>query len=497
MTARMTPRLEIRSADALPERARLAAARLSDRPISPLVLGSGVWAVDLVALILLGVLLSLLTSASPFAYRLAYLGAIAAPVFATLLARSQRGYDLAALRDPVAALARLLLGWALTMLLAAAVGFLLGVDSSGARQWLVAYAIVGIIYFLVSRAFLARLIARWSRSGRLERRAVIVGGGADAAKLIEALERDPTSGIRICGIFDDRADARSPDEIAGHAKLGTIAELVAFARVARIDLLLVAFPTSAEERLAAILRQLFVLPADIRLSALGSRLRLTPRAYSYVGEVPFLDLLDRPISGWDALAKRCFDIVVGTLALILLSPLMLGAAIAIRLDSPGPILFRQRRFGFNNEVIEVLKFRSMYHHLTDPTAKVAVTRDDPRVTRVGRFIRRSSIDELPQLFNVLRGELSLVGPRPHAVNAHTADRLWEEVVDGYFARHRVKPGITGWAQINGWRGEIDVPEKIQRRVECDLHYIERWSLLFDLYIILVTPLRLIRSENAF
>ncbi|MCX5514941.1 undecaprenyl-phosphate glucose phosphotransferase [Kaistia algarum] len=461
------------------------------------MLGGGVIAADLVTLLVIGLALSRATGETALFHRLADLGSFLVPLVATFLIRSQSGYTLTAFRDPVSALAKSLLALAVTMLLAAAVGFFVGVASPGSRLWLVLYSLGGFIYLIAGRATLARLVSRWTRLGRIERRAVIVGGGEDAARLIAALDSDKASGIRICGIFDDRDDERSPAEVAGHPKLGTIGELVAFARAARIDLLVVAFPVSAEQRLTQILGQLSVLPVDIRLSALGSRLRFTPRAYSYVGDVPFLDLLDRPISGRDALAKRIFDLVVGTIALVLLSPILLATAIAVRLDSPGPILFRQRRLGFNNEVIEVLKFRSMYHHLSDPAAKVAVTRDDSRVTRVGRFIRRTSIDELPQLVNVLRGELSLVGPRPHAVNAHTADRLWEEVVDGYFARHRVKPGITGWAQINGWRGEIDVPEKIQRRVEYDLHYIERWSLLFDFYILLVTPLRLIRQESAY
>ena len=145
----------------------------------------------------------------------------------------------------------------------------------------------------------------------------------------------------------------------------------------------------------------------------------------------------------------------------------------------------------------MLKFRSMYTDMADAAAKNVVTKNDPRVTKVGRFIRKSSIDELPQLVNVLRGELSLVGPRPHAVNAHTENKLWDEVVDGYFGRHKVKPGVTGWAQVNGWRGEVDNPEKIQKRVEHDLYYIENWSILFDLKILLLPPFRLLNTENAY
>ena len=246
------------------------------------------------------------------------------------------------------------------------------------------------------------------------------------------------------------------------------------------------------------LRKLWVLPIDIRLAAHANRLRFRPRSYSYVGQVPVLDLFDKPIADWDVVIKLAFDKIVGALALLALSPVLLATAIAVKLDSPGPILFRQRRYGFNNELIEVYKFRSMYVDKTDAAAARLVTRDDPRVTRVGRFIRKASLDELPQLFNVVfKGNLSLVGPRPHAVHAKAADRQYDEVVDGYFARHRVRPGITGWAQVNGWRGETDTHEKIQQRVEHDLYYIENWSILFDLYILAVTPMALIKTKNAF
>jgi exopolysaccharide biosynthesis polyprenyl glycosylphosphotransferase len=196
--------------------------------------------------------------------------------------------------------------------------------------------------------------------------------------------------------------------------------------------------------------------------------------------------------------KFVFDKIVGSLALIALSPVLILTALAIRLETPGPVLFKQKRYGFNNELIEVYKFRSMYADRLDATASKLVTRDDPRVTRVGRFIRKTSIDELPQLFNVVfKGDLSLVGPRPHAVQAKAADLQYDEVVDGYFARHRVKPGMTGWAQINGWRGETDTQEKIQQRVEHDLYYIENWSILFDLRILALTPISLVKATNAF
>jgi exopolysaccharide biosynthesis polyprenyl glycosylphosphotransferase len=196
--------------------------------------------------------------------------------------------------------------------------------------------------------------------------------------------------------------------------------------------------------------------------------------------------------------KWLFDRIIGGLALIWLSPVMLLVAIAIKLESRGPVFFKQKRYGFNNELIEVYKFRSMYVDQCDPTAAKLVQKNDARVTKVGAFIRKTSLDELPQLINVFfKGNLSLVGPRPHAVHAKAADRLYDEAVDGYFARHRVKPGITGWAQINGWRGETDTEEKIQRRVEHDLYYIENWSVLMDLAILARTPLALAKTEHAY
>ncbi|HWJ76014.1 MAG TPA: undecaprenyl-phosphate glucose phosphotransferase [Kaistia sp.] len=482
---------------ALGEEALAVASALSKRSLAPAILANAVQAFEFSALLIIGaVLRHLVGSGLGSAGWLGWTAIVMAPLLTVMAAHSDGSYLIAALRDGVGALGRLLAVWTGVILLLAALAFLLDLGSSGAPRWLLLTYVSGLALLLAERSILAHLVARWMRQGRFDRRAVIVGGGDEAEALIATLA-DESPDIRVCGVFDDRGSERSPERREGPPKLGTVAELVTFARIAEIDLLIVSLPQSAEGRVLEILRALWVLPVDIRLSALGARLRFRPRAYSFIGSIPFLDLADRPISGWSAVAKRSFDLSVAVLALILLSPVMLATALAVRLDSPGPILFRQKRYGFNNEVISVLKFRSMYHHLSDPAAKVVVSRGDPRVTRVGRFIRRTSIDELPQLFNVLAGTLSIVGPRPHAVNAHTAQRLWDEVVDGYFARHRVKPGITGWAQINGWRGEIDSPEKIQRRVEFDLEYIERWSVLFDLYIVAMTPLRLLQGENAY
>jgi exopolysaccharide biosynthesis polyprenyl glycosylphosphotransferase len=210
-----------------------------------------------------------------------------------------------------------------------------------------------------------------------------------------------------------------------------------------------------------------------------------------------LEVSRKPFRDWRLVAKTVEDFVLGGLLLLFLAPLFPIVALAIKWESPGPVFFRQKRHGFDNRFINVYKFRTMYHEASDPLAARLVTRGDPRVTRVGAFLRKSSIDELPQLFNVLRGEMSIVGPRPHPLLAKAADLPYEEVMAEYIARHRVKPGITGWAQVRGWRGETDTVEKLVQRVEHDLFYIENWSLSFDLLILLRTPLAMLKAKNAY
>lgn len=392
---------------------------------------------------------------------------------------------------------RVLIGWigVFLVLVAGLFAFKAGDDIS--RFWLGSWFLSGALALVVYRLVLRSLILNWSAKGRLRRRTVIVGGGPTVEALVAAIEKAASSDIELIGIFDDRDDQRSPARIAGLNKLGRVSDLVEFARRARIELVIVSMPLSAESRLLEMLKQLWVLPVDIRLSAHMSKLRFTDKTYSYVGDLPVFDIADRPISDWNLVFKWIFDRSVALAALILLSPVMIATAIAVKATSKGPVLFRQKRHGFNNELIEVYKFRSMYTDMSDAKAAKLVTRDDPRVTPVGRFIRKSSIDELPQLFNVLKGELSIVGPRPHALQAKAANRLYHEAVDGYFARHKVKPGITGWAQINGWRGETDTVDKLMARVDHDLYYIENWSILLDLYILVMTPFSLFNSENAY
>jgi len=407
-------------------------------------------------------------------------------------------YHVQAFRNPVSQCARLTVAWSIVFLVLVALAFFAQLGGMYSRLWLASYYGVGLFTLYGIRLFLYGIVRRWTREGRLDRRAVVVGGGNPGETLITALDRQTESDVRLLGVFDDRGEDRAPTACAGLQKLGSVDDLVEFARKTRVDLVIFSLPISAESRILQMLKKLWVLPVDIRLSAHTNKLQFRPRSYSYIGSVPVLDVADRPIADWDVVMKWLFDKIVGGLALIVALPVMAIVAIAIKLDSRGPVLFKQKRYGFNNELIEVYKFRSMYVEATDATAAKLVTKGDPRVTKVGRFIRKTSLDELPQFLNVVfKGNLSLVGPRPHAVHAKAVDRLYDEAVDGYFARHRVKPGITGWAQINGWRGETDNDEKIQRRVEHDLYYIENWSVLFDVYILAMTPFALAKTENAY
>lgn len=474
------------------------ARQLGDDSYSPAMITGMARLFELCGLGFLGMAIFAIYVTPDDGLRSAYLFAsIAGALFTGLLLQISDAYQVQALRSVLRTLPKLLICWTITFAIMALAAFFMKVGEEFSRVWFGSWYLAGIGFLLVGRNFISFAIRRWARNGTMERRAVIIGGGKSGEQLIRALEQQPDNDVRICGIFDDRGDRRSPAVVAGYPKLGTVSELVEFARLARIDMLILSLPLTAEKRVMQLLKKLWILPVDIRLAAHSSELRFRPRAYSNIGDVQMLDIFDRPINDWDSVAKRVFDIVFSLAGIILFSPLMLITAIAVKATSKGPVIFMQQRHGFNNEVINVYKFRSMYTDKTDLSARNAVTKNDPRVTPVGRIIRRTSIDELPQFFNALRGDLSLVGPRPHAIQAQTHDLLYTEVVDGYFARHRVKPGVTGWAQINGWRGEIDDDEKIKQRTAFDLYYIENWSLLFDLKILLLTPFRLFSTGNAY
>jgi len=407
-------------------------------------------------------------------------------------------YQVQAFRGHEKQYMRLASAWSVVFFIAIGISLFTEAGDEFFPVWLGSFYAIGLAILVGFRRGLFLLVRRWTKQGRLDRHTVVVGADERGETLINAIVAQRDTDIHIVGLFDDRDDDRSPKTIARHQKLGTVDDLVEFARRIRIDLVIFSLPISAEGRILQMLKKLWVLPVDIRLAAHSNTLQFRPRAYSYIGNVRVLDVLNKPIKDWDAVTKWLFDRAIGSLLLIAASPIMLLAAIAIKLDSRGPVFFKQKRYGFNNELIEVYKFRSLYVDKCDATASNPVKIGDDRVTRVGAILRKTSMDELPQLINAaLKGNLSLVGPRPHAIHSKAENRLYDEVVDGYFARHRVKPGITGWAQVNGWRGETDTHEKIQRRVDHDLYYIENWSLLFDFYILARTPIAIFNTMNAY
>ena len=466
---------------------------------SPIVLAGTVRLIEVALVAAVGFVVYLWYGAQADGFAWYYISAICGvALFALLAFQTANLYQVQAFRGHEQQYVRLAAAWSLVFLLAISASFFAEINDQFSRTWLGTFYVLGLFALIGFRRALSLLVRRWTLQGRLDRRTVIVGADANGVSLISSLAAQRDSDVRVIGVFDDRGDDRSSSTCAGVAKLGTVDELVDFARRTRIDLVIVSLPISAEARILKMLKKLWILPVDVRLAAHSNTLRFRPRAYSYIGNLPMFAILDKAITDWDVVTKWLFDRIIGSLLLIAASPIMLLAAIAIKLDSDGPVFFKQNRYGFNNELIEVYKFRSLYLDKCNATGSTMVKTGDSRVTPVGAILRKTSIDELPQLINVaLKGNLSLIGPRPHAIHSKAENRLYDEAVDGYFARHRVKPGITGWAQVNGWRGETDTQEKIQRRVEHDLYYIENWSILFDIYILARTPIAIFNTKNAY
>jgi Undecaprenyl-phosphate glucose phosphotransferase len=323
----------------------------------------------------------------------------------------------------------------------------------------------------------------------------VVGAGEFSRKFIERLRAEPHS-YTIVGLYDDRV-RRAPRVQDGVTLRGGVQYLLKRSREERIDIIVIALPLTAAERISSILEELRSVVADVCLTTDFAGLHYSSDQIAAVGSNAVVVMKEQPLKDWRGAQKLAFDLALGVLLLMAGMPLLVLIAFLIRLDSPGPILFRQPRLGFNNRIFHCYKFRTMHHAMTDALADRQTTRDDPRVTRVGKWLRRLSMDELPQLFNVLRREMSLVGPRPHAPNTKAANQLFSDVVAQYAVRHRMKPGITGWAQVNGWRGETRTVEQIEQRVAHDLAYIENWSIGYDLRILLLTVSREILSRNAY
>jgi Undecaprenyl-phosphate glucose phosphotransferase len=363
--------------------------------------------------------------------------------------------------------------------------FALKVTDYYSRVWLIIWFCSCVGSLILMRLLVKAAVSRAIQQGRFGLRTVIIGAGTLGQRLAGFFAEMTEPSIQLLGFVDDRLSRLAQDPEAP-AVMGTTADLDAMIRRGEVDQIFLALPWNATDRLRDLALRFADYPVHVRLAPDLIGFEFAGNAPISVAGLPVLRLFDRPITGWSLLTKRFEDVTIASLGLALLSPILLAVAIAIKLDSRGPVIFRQTRQGFNNDTFEVLKFRTMYAEDADPDCAVQTAADDPRITPVGRFLRRTSLDEVPQLINVLNGDMSIVGPRPHALETKADGDLFAEVVQRYAARHRVRPGITGWAQVNGWRGETDTQEKIQKRVEYDQYYIENWTLWFDLWIILKT-----------
>jgi len=373
------------------------------------------------------------------------------------------------------------------------VAFSLKVSEVYSRLWMYGFAGGSLVTIVTLRLAVYRLLHTLSRQRLIGRALVVLGSGEQARQFVERMDRVKPYFTEMRGVYTLAPGDDGPT-IGAYPVKGAMNDLVQAARRGDIDDVVVAMPWNANRVMTEAVETLKELPINVYISSdlAGFHLQFRP-AFGTFENLPMFEVVQRPISGWSQLLKLIEDYVITSALLVLASPLLLATAIAIKLDSKGPVFFKQKRLGFNNQVFAIYKFRSMYVHEPPEGRTEQAKRDDPRITRVGRFIRRTSIDELPQLLNVLNGTMSLVGPRPHALDHNES---FAHSVRGYFARHKVKPGITGWAQVNGFRGETDSLDKIKGRVERDVFYAENWSLLFDLRILVMTALVVLFQKNA-
>ena len=410
------------------------------------------------------------------------------PAAMTLILRNRQLADFTKLSRFSASIGRVLLYVLLAFVAVIVIGFAAGVANDYSRVWYVSWFVASSATVLTLRAAASRVFLRMAASGYIQK-TVVLYGDSELAKDVISEIAETGHGIQVAGVYGP-----PPALMSGlnPQYLGDLPDLVAFGQSHRVDTIIVTARTMQPEDLEKLLVTLSVLPAEVQLYLGIANGHMPIRSLSALNHLRLLDVQRKPISDWGYLVKTVEDYTVALAGLVLTAPILIAAAIAIKLDSKGPVFFRQRRHGFNHEVINVFKFRTMSVMEDGDEVRQAV-RGDPRVTRVGGFLRKTSIDELPQLFNVLSGDMSIVGPRPHplALNSHYAG-----VLARYETRHRVKPGITGWAQINGFRGPTEDPELMRKRIEYDLEYIENWSLWMDLKIIAATPFLGIFHKNA-
>lgn len=369
-----------------------------------------------------------------------------------------------------------------------AIGFVFQIDDEISRIWIAIWSTSSLVLVLLSRGFAARILSDVSNSRVALSTVAVYGDRRPTQNLISEISRVRPN-TKIVGVYgpSDRSLAS-----ANANWDGDIESLLTYGRENQLDTIIIANSVLNPDALRDLLLKFSVLPSEVLISFGFDRSHIPIRKVHSLEDSQLLEVQRKPISGWGRLLKTCQDFVVATVAMTLLAPVFLFIALAIKLDSKGPVFFRQNRHGFNHKIFKIWKFRTMTV-MEDGDKAVQATRDDVRVTKVGKILRRTSMDELPQLFNVLMSEMSIVGPRPHPLSLNSE---FQQLLTKYENRHVVKPGITGWAQINGFRGPTEDPELMRRRVEFDLDYIENWSIWMDLKIIAATPFTLIFSKNA-
>lgn len=385
------------------------------------------------------------------------------------------------------------LAWGTVIVTGIIVLFLLKYSEVFSRVWLAYWFVIGVVLIL-----LIRLVAYWSlrlmRSKGFNYRSVVIIGAGDLGKeVLHRVSLSAWTGFKVVAIFDDDQELTGGN-IFGVTVRTDINDITEYISSNNIDEVWFALPLNAEERMHELVNELSSTSVNVRLIPDIFGLSILNHGFTEIAGMPVVDLCTSPMTGFNRIVKSIEDKVLAFIILILISPLLFVIAVSIKMTSKGPVFFKQMRHGWDGKVIKVYKFRSMNVHQEFNGAVTQAMKLDPRITKLGAFLRRTSLDELPQFYNVLQGRMSIVGPRPHAV-AH--NEHYKEVVDQYMLRHKVKPGITGWAQINGWRGETDTVEKMQKRVDFDLFYIENWSLWFDLKIIFLTIFKGFIDKNAY
>ncbi len=386
----------------------------------------------------------------------------------------------------------IVVGWAIVAAILLFLGYATQLTDNFAQEVILTWFAATPVVLLAGTELARSIIRRAVVTGAIARSAVVVGANDLGRELAARVRRNLYAGISVRGYFDDRHCERLPG-LEQSEVLGKVKDAADFVKRNNIDCVYIALPIAAQPRIIALIESLRDSTASVYFVPHLFVFDLIQARVDSVNGIPVVAVCETPIFGVNAVLKRVFDLVMASLILIVISPLMLAIAAGVKLSSPGPVLFKQRRYGLGGEEIIVYKFRSMTVQEDGPEV-VQARRYDKRVTRFGAFLRRTSLDELPQFFNVLGGSMSIVGPRPHAISHN---EQYRSLIDGYMIRHKVKPGITGWAQVNGFRGETETINKMQKRVEYDLDYLRNWSVSLDMWIMMKTVLVVIRDRNAY